>query len=91
MKPHKQIMRAAIKEARRELKQGLALCTEEQRSLFQRGYRRHDKPEASLDSVIDHIPEKYLGSAMQLVQRTLDKNARAAVSAEHLNEFNEEG
>lgn len=75
MKSDKQIMRPAIEEARQELKQGLALCTEGQRSLFQRGYC-HDKPKASLDSVVNLIPEKYLDSAMQLVQRTLDKNAK---------------
>lgn len=61
-----------IKDAREELKAGLAKCTEGQQHLFKQMYAPapFDMP---IDEVVDVMPEFKLKWAMEQVSRTLDK------------------
>lgn len=58
--------------ARNELKSGLSKCSEKQQQMFKRMYA-HNKPELTIDEVVDQMPETKLDMAMQQVERTLNK------------------
>jgi len=63
--------------ARQQLKDGLAQCTEAQQMLFKRMYS-HKNLEASINDVVDAMPEDKLDWAMQQVERSLTKNSAVA-------------
>ena len=58
--------------AKRELKIGLAKCTEEEQHLFKQMYafKHLDK---DINYAVDHMPEEKMDWAMQQVERTLVK------------------
>ncbi len=58
--------------AKDELKHGLEQCTDDQVLMFKRMYS-HGNLKASINEVVEAIPEDKLDRAMQQVQRTLDK------------------
>ena len=76
MKSYKEIMAEASKEARRELKDALALCTEEQNHMFKLMYAGGDM-ELTYAETVNRMPEEQIDWAMQQVQRTLDIIAAA--------------
>jgi len=58
--------------ARQNLKDGLTKLPEGHQELFKRMYS-HGNLEASINDVVDGMPEDKLDWAMQQVQRSLDK------------------
>ena len=58
--------------ARTSLKEGLAKCREGQQMMFKRMYANGNL-NASIDDVVDNMPEDKLDWAMQQVERTLSK------------------
>jgi len=72
--------RSAMNNARTQLKTGLALCTDGQQTMFKKMYAYHDHQplqehdmSMTIEEVVDNLPENKLRTAMQQVQRTLDK------------------
>ena len=63
---------ALQKFARDKLKEGLYNLPEENQLFFKRMYSHKDL-QATINSVVDKMPEDKLDWAMQQVQRTLDK------------------
>ncbi len=59
--------------ARRELKKGLAQCTEDQLRIFKLMYAVDGKPDLPIDDVVDKMSAEKLDWAMQQVDRTLAK------------------
>jgi len=69
---HKDYIGKALEDARDELKENLARCSDAQRLFFKRMYA-HGNLEMSIDDVIDGINEEELDWAMQQVEGTLRK------------------
>lgn len=65
--------------ARQTLKDGLAQCTEPQKMLFKRIYS-HGNLELPISDVVDKMESDKLDWAMQQVQGTLIKNAKATAA-----------
>jgi hypothetical protein len=63
--------------ARNELKEGLRRLPEANVMIFKRMYS-HENLEASIDEVVDKMPEEKLDWAMQQVSRTIIKKANHA-------------
>ena len=62
--------------ARKELKAGLALCSESQQFLFKRMYS-HGNLDLPIDEVVDSIEVDRLDWAMEQVRRTLARKEKA--------------
>jgi len=84
MQTYKNILVKALDKARHnartQLKNGLALCTDGQQTMFKKMYAYHDHKHLqehdmsmTIEEVVDNLPENKLRTAMQQVQRTLDK------------------
>lgn len=58
--------------ARKELKQGLEKCSEDQILIFKRMYS-HDRLELTINDVVDNMPDDKLDWAMTQVDKTLAK------------------
>jgi len=59
--------------ARNYLKDGLYECTDKQRNFFKLIYGMKDL-DKDINDIVDIIPEDRLNQAMDLVERTLEKN-----------------
>lgn len=57
------------------LKEGLALCTDYEQSIFKRMYS-HQNLELPINVVVDNMEDEKLDWAMQQIQRTLDKKEK---------------
>jgi len=73
MKTYKQLHIEFTKAVRRELVQGLALCTTDQRTFFKRIYANGDM-ELSCAQVVGKMSMGNIKTAINQVRRTLDKN-----------------
>ena len=60
--------------ARNEIKAGLSLCTETQKSLFKRMYS-YKQLDREINSVVDAVAADKLDNALDQVERTIIKNA----------------
>jgi hypothetical protein len=59
--------------ARKEIKEGLAKCTDAQVNLFKRMYS-HKNLDRDINDIVDHMSEDSLDRAMEQVRQTLVKN-----------------
>lgn len=59
--------------ARNSLKSDLMKCTARQINLFRRMYA-HDKPDISINQIIDEMPDYKLDIAMRQVETTIENN-----------------
>ncbi len=75
----KEYINDAIEEARGELKDNLAKCTEKQQLFFKRMYA-HGDLEKPINDIVDGIKDDKLDCAMQVVDKTLIKNIKKQTS-----------
>ena len=75
MKTYKQLHIEFTESVRRKLVQGLSQCTADQCTFFKRMYANGDM-ELSCAQVVAKMSMKNVKTAIDLVRRTLEKNAR---------------
>jgi hypothetical protein len=77
MKTYRQLRKEFDQKLRDELREGLSLCTPQQRRIFVLMYARNKENPPDFERVVQSVPHEKLEWAMQQVQNTLNKRKRS--------------